>query len=89
MFDPINCGKLPAQECRSFIDSLSRGTLTKDSTIVSRMFETKLLETLIENKCMNDKGELEMSKLKNKLQRRKIDVNVFNQMIAGGLTGTL
>ena len=30
-----------------------------------------------------------MDQFKKQLNRRKIDINVFNQMIAGGLTGTL
>ena len=70
------------------LDSLSRGKLTEESTLLSRMFEDKMLMAMSTRNCLDpNNGDLIMSRLKIMLEKKKIDVNVFNQMIAGGLTG--
>lgn len=57
------------------LDSLSRGKLTKDSTLLSRMFEDKMLMALTTKNCIDQEtGELIMSKFKSVLEKRKLDV---------------
>lgn len=90
IFDPIAKGRVTAQEYMQLLDSLSRGKLTKDSTLLSRMFEDKMLISMSTRNCFDpNNADLVMSRFKLMLEKKKMDVNVFNQMIAGGLTGTL
>jgi len=68
------------------LDSLSRGRLTKESTLLSRMFEDKMLMAMSSKNCFDTTtAELLMPKFKLMLEKKKIDVNLFHNMIAGGL----
>lgn len=68
------------------MDSLSRGRLTKESTLLSRMFEDKMLMAMSSKNCFDAAtAELLMPKFKLMLEKKKIDVNLFHNMIAGGL----
>ena len=89
IFDPINSGFIEEREWTSLLDSLSRGTLTKDSTILSRMFAENMAKNLTDNKCVNAKRQLDVGRLRQMLEQGKIDIKVFNQMIVGGLTGSV
>ena len=72
------------------LDSLSRGKLTEESTLLSRMFEDKMLMAMSTRNCFDpNNADLIMSRFKLMMEKKKVDVNVFNQMIAGGLTGTI
>ena len=53
IFDPKNLGRISFEELHHFLDELSRGKLTKDSTLASRMFEDKMLEALESNGCLD------------------------------------
>jgi hypothetical protein len=61
------------------LDSLSRGKLTKESTLLSRMFEDKMLLSMSTRNCFDlNNAELIMSRFKLMLEKKKMDVNVFN-----------
>jgi|LauGreDrversion2_2_1035103.scaffolds.fasta_scaffold1508852_1 hypothetical protein len=61
------------------LDSLSRGKLTKESTLLSRMFEDKMLLAMSTRNCIDQSNaELIMPRFKLMLEKKKMDVNVFN-----------
>jgi hypothetical protein len=79
IFDPIGIGKIARHDWEGLLDSLSRGSLTKDSTILSRMFEINMRTALERTKCIDqEEGELDMKRMQKMFKKRKIDVNVFN-----------
>ena len=64
IFDPISCGRITYAECRTLIESLTRGTLTSGQTLVSQMFEDGMITRLTNSKCLTDEKFLEIPRLK-------------------------
>ncbi len=48
-----------------------------------------MAKNLTDNKCVNAKRQLDVGRLRQMLEQGKIDIKVFNQMIVGGLTGSV
>ena len=42
------------------------------------MFDTNMTEALIKNQCLDEKMQLDVARFRKMLERKKIDIDVFN-----------
>ena len=64
------------------MERMARGSMSETPTAVSEVFSQSMMKLMTSEECLTDKGDyIDIKKLREKLETRVIDVEVFNQLL--------
>ena len=76
--DPLKKRKVLRSDFEKIMESLARGKMSNEPTIMSESYINHLTEQLIDKGCIED-DKVYMEKLKVSLENKEIDINIFNK----------
>ena len=71
---------MPEETCKELLEKLARGRITKEPTILSKCYIDFVAREFNKHGC-SISGRVLMSKLRECLESKLIDVNVFNKVL--------
>ena len=83
ILNPINNVSLPKDELEDLFEKFARGRIQSQKILVSVRFSQDMITLLVNEGCENpeDKREILLDAIKQKLEDEVIDIELFNQMI--------